>query len=104
MTRRFQTLLIAGPCLLFLVLSSHAQQAGVYSDSIRAFLLKTPPDTGKYYLLLRLAQLPECPPDTLLAYGQRCQAWAARQGMDSSRPEALYAIGLALFRKGGNND
>ncbi|THU39589.1 tetratricopeptide repeat protein [Niastella caeni] len=79
-----------------------AQPVSVYTDSIRTCLQLPRPDTGKYYLLLRLAQLPECPADTLLAYGHYWYNYTEKRHISPGRPEALYAIGLALYRKGMN--
>jgi len=73
-------------------------------DSIRHYLWTDRPDTGKCYLLVKLAQLPECKPDTLLACGQYWYDYTVKKGVQAGRPEALYAIGLALYRKGKSSD
>jgi signal transduction histidine kinase len=79
-------------------------QATTYTDSIRNYLLTAQPDTGKCYLLLRLAQSPDCPPDTLLAYGQQWYNYTTAHRITAGQPDALYAMGYALVRKGSNEE
>jgi len=70
------------------------------ADSIRHYLLTPTPDTGKSYLLLRVAQLPECPADSLLLYGGQWYAYTVQQHITTGLPEALYVMGLGWYRKG----
>jgi two-component system NarL family sensor kinase len=96
--------LLTGLYILCMTLPSYAQLLQSYTDSIRTYLQSTKPDTGKTYLLLRLAQLPECPPDTLVAYGQHWYAYALKHKISTGVPEALYTTGLGWFRKGQNTE
>lgn len=96
--------LLLGVCLWCITLPCRAQLLQSYTDSLHTYLQSARPDTGKTYLLLRLAQLPDCPPDSLIAYGQHWYAYTSEHHISAGVPEALYATGLGLFRKGQNTE
>lgn len=89
--------LILCPLLLLAVKPCHAQ-TDLYTDSIQRFLQSPVPDTGKLYLFTRLAQLPDCPADTLLKYEKLFYDYAVKHKLQAAVPEALYHIGLAHFK------
>lgn len=96
--------LLFGVCILCIALPCRAQLLQSYTDSLRTYLQSAKPDTGKAYLLLRLAQLPDCPPDSLIAYGQYWYAYTSKHHISAGIPEALYVTGLGNFRKGQNTE
>lgn len=96
--------LLIGVYLWCITFPCRAQLVQSYTDSLRTYLQSSKPDTGKSYLLLRLAQQPDCPPDTLLAYGQHWYAYTSKHHISAGVPEALYATGLGWFRKGQNTE
>src|SRR6187549_1635102 len=96
--------LLIGVYLWCITLPCRAQLVQSYTDSIRNYLQSAKPDTGKAYLLLRLAQLPDCSPDSLIAYGQHWYAYTLKHHISAGVPEALYATGLGWFRKGQNTE
>ena len=96
--------LLLGVCLWCITLPCRAQLLQSYTDSLHTYLQSAKPDTGKTYLLLRLAQLPDCAPDSPIAYGQHWYAYTLKHHISAGVPEALYATGLGWFRKGQNKE
>lgn len=84
--------------LLLCIRETRAQSATLYIDSVRQWLASPKPDTGKLYLFTRLAQLPDCIPDTLLHYETQFYTYAEKHGLTAALPDALYAMGVAYFR------
>jgi two-component system NarL family sensor kinase len=92
-------------CILFgSYQPGYAQTVQLYTDSIRNSLVAPNADTGKYYLLLKLSQLPDCPADTLLTYTLHWYNYIEKRHIQTGRPETLYAMGFALLKKGMHKD
>lgn len=89
-------------CICYTPLPAVAQSYAPCTDSVRRYLCSQYPDTGKVSLLLRLTTFNDCPPDTMLVYGQQWEKIAGVHHSSSGMPEAAYLNGYAWWRKGHN--
>ncbi|WP_343693972.1 tetratricopeptide repeat protein [Chitinophaga sp.] len=93
-------------CFILLLLPFIGNSQGriqVLTDSIRIAMSGPDPDSSSLHVLLNLVQVPGTSPDTLLKYGKQWYAYTERTATVNGKPEALYVIGLALYRKGLNS-
>jgi len=104
MNNRYPATCVIFSFLICLPLRVYLQSTRAYADSIHQYLLTDKPDTGKCYLLLRLSQLPDCLPDSLLSYGERWYDYTKKHRIAAGQPEALYAMGFASYKKAANED
>src|SRR4051812_45360029 len=104
MKKRYPVACLIFSFLLCLPLRAYLQSTKAYTDSIHQYLLTDKPDTSKCYLLLRLSQLPDCLPDSLLAYGELWYAYTTKHNSTAGLPEAFYAMGFAWFKKAANEN
>ena len=104
MKNRFPVICMTVAFIIGLPLRAHLQPVKTYVDSIHQYLLTDKPDTGKSYLLLKLSQLPDCLPDSLLAYGGQWYTYTQQLHITAGQPEALYAMGFAWYKKGAGKE
>jgi signal transduction histidine kinase len=104
MKNRYPFVCVIVAFLIGMPLRGFMQSMKAYTDSIYQYLLTDKPDTGKSYLLLRLSQLPDCLPDSLLAYGEQWYAYTKQRQITAGQPEALYAMGFAWYKKAANEN
>lgn len=94
--KRAYTLIL---CPLFLLASYFTcAQTSLYTDSIQQLLKAPGPDTSRLHLFLKLTQLSDCTPDTLLKYQTLFHDYAVKYNLQAAVPDALYGIALAHYK------